>query len=68
MPDPVQTIEKLSEIGPGLKELARAVQGVSVEKLAAPLRAAYQTGFIDGALVAAVALLVVFLLFTRRHA
>lgn len=61
MPNPLQPVESLSGIADGLKALARAVDGAP-----GALKAAYQAGFLDGALTAAVVLLLALAL-TRRN-
>ena len=56
----LNTIDNLSGIADGLKALARAVQ-----EAPGALKAAYQAGFLDGALAAAVVVLLLLIL-TRR--
>jgi hypothetical protein len=58
----MQNIESLSGIADGLKALARAIE--SSPEL---LKTAYQAGFLDGALAAAVVLLALHAIFQRNR-
>lgn len=56
----MNNLETISGIADGLKALAKAVQ-----EAPGALKVAYQAGFLDGAIVAAVLLIVAYLI-TRR--
>jgi len=57
----MNNLESLSGIADGLKALARAVQDAP-----GALRAAYLAGFLDGAVVATIVLILVYLLKSRN--
>ncbi len=57
----MNNLESLSGIADGLKALARAVQDAP-----GVLKAAYQAGFLDGAVVATVILILIYLIKSRN--
>lgn len=58
---PGSELQSLADIGKGLHELAASVKSVQPELA----KAAYQKGLLDGGLLAAVALILVFLFWRR---